>query len=169
MMNSVITTLLFVAATSAALHARAEVRWPRDVFEWQDRDKATEKAVEEEMAIAFIFVPSEWSDPKDPGVVLSIEATNDAIKDLKSWCVVVKGIAQALAQAEEGTVPEALLQGFGAAGMTYPLVVVLDGKMKKVLCATAGQKIHDEGGKIFREGKRTFRDLLKEEEEEGGE
>ena len=165
MMHWATVTVLMLTAASASLHARAEVRWPRDVFEWQDREKAAAKAVEEEMAIAFIFVPTEWSDPKDPGVVLSIEATNDTIKDLKSWCVVVKGIAQALAQAEEGTVPEALLQGFGAAGMTYPLVVVLDGKMKKVLCATAGQKIHDEGGKVFREAKKTFRDLLKEEEE----
>ena len=69
-------------------------------------------------------------------------------------------------QAEEGTVPKALVQGFSRAGNTIPLVVVLDSKQEVVLGATAGQAIHDIGDKVFREAKKKFRELEKEAEED---
>ena len=122
---------------------------------------------EEGKGFAFIFIPRIW-DAKNKGVARSIEATNDAIRALKLFCLMVKGDYQEVADASRGKengVPEALVNGLSAAGNTYPLVVVLDGEMKEVLGTTSGKEIREEGSKVFREAKKKHRELQKKKDE----
>ena len=154
--------LLMVLAASLA-SAAPKVRWPRDVVEWGKLKEAEEAAQKEGKGFAFIFIPSVW-DTKDSGVVRSIEATNDAIRALKSFCFMVKGNYQEVADASRGKqngVPKALITGLSGAGNSYPLVVILDGEMKTVLGKTSGNDIYQEGSKVFREAKKMHRELQK--------
>ncbi|MEO1842832.1 MAG: hypothetical protein ABGZ37_01000 [Akkermansiaceae bacterium] len=155
-------------ATSLAL-AGNKIRWPRDVVEWEKLKASAEVAEKEEMGYAFIFVPTEWGEDLDGSVGRSIAATNDAIRALKSFCLIVKGDFQAVGAAQRGkeeAAPKALVAGVSKAGNSYPLVVVLDTEMKTVLGAVSGQKIHDEGKKVFRDAKKKFREIEKAKEEE---
>lgn len=159
--------LLACLATSLA-SAAPKVRWPRDVVEWAKLEEASKTAQKEEKGCAFIFVPQEWGDDNDGGVSRSIDATNDAIGALKSFCVIVKGDYDSVVQAARGkedAAPKALVAGLSAAGNSYPMVVVLDGEMKAVLGALSGQKSHNEGKKVFREAKKKHRELVKAAEE----
>ena len=159
--------LLMVLAASLA-SAAPKVRWPRDVVEWGKLKEAEEAAQKEEKGFAFIFIPSVW-DTKDSGVVRSIEATNDAIRALKSFCFMVKGNYQEVVDASRGKqngVPKALITGLSGAGNSYPLVVILDGEMKTVLGKTSGNDIYQEGSKVFREAKKMHRELQKKKEAE---
>ena len=97
-----------------------------------------------------------------------IDATNDAIRALKSFCLMVKGDYQEVVDASRGKdngVPKALITGLSGAGNTYPLVVVLDGEMKTLLGKTSGKEINEEGSKVFREAKKKHRELQKSKEE----
>ena len=137
-------------------------------MEWEKLKEAGKIAQEEGKGFAFIFVPTLW-DAKDLAVARSIDATNDAIRALKLFCLVVKGDYEEVVDASRGKengVPKALVTGLSAAGNSYPLVVVLDGEMKVVLGTTSGNKIHAEGRKVFREAKKQHRELQKEKEEE---
>ena len=132
--------LLLVALAGSVASAAPKVRWPRDVVEWEKLKEAEKVAQEEGKGFAFIFIPSIW-DAKDAGVARSIDATNDAIRALKSFCLMVKGDYQEVVDASRGKdngVPKALITGLSGAGNTYPLVVVLDGEMKTVLGKTSG-------------------------------
>ncbi len=165
MKTSAILLLIVLAGSLAS--AAPKVRWPRDVVEWEKLKEAEKVAQEEGKGFAFIFIPRIW-DAKDEGVARSIEATNDAIRALKLFCLMVKGDYQEVADASRGKengVPEALVNGLSAAGNTYPLVVVLDGEMKEVLGTTSGKEIHEEGSKVFREAKKKHRELQKKKEE----
>ncbi len=167
-MKTVFITLLVGIAAASLSWAGPKVRWPRDVVEWKNLEEGKKKASEEGDAIAVIFVPADWGDSKDEGVVRSIEATGDAIGALKSFCVIVKGDLNAVRQAAQGqdkSVPEALVNGVGAAGNSYPLVVVLDAEMSGVLGATSGQAISEQGSKVFREAKKKHREQQKAKEE----
>ena len=165
-MKTVLTSTLLALLATSLSWAAPKVKWPRDVVEWEKLEEARKTAAEEEKGLAFIFVPKEWGDDKDEGVIRSIEATNDAISKLKSFCLVVKGSMQAVAQAKEGDVPKALVEGFSKAGQSYPLVVVLDNEMTTVLGATAGNAIYTEGSKVFREMKKNFREHEKAREKD---
>ena len=159
--------LLAVMVTSLASGA-PKVRWPRDVVEWEKLEAAKEAAQKEGQGCAFIFIPSVW-DTKDSGVARSIDATNDAIRALKSFCLVIKGNYQEVAEASRGKengVPKALITGLSGAGNSYPLVVILDGEMKIVLGKTSGNEIYQEGSKVFRDAKKMYRELQKKKEEE---
>lgn len=158
--------LLIIMASSLASGA-SKVRWPRDVVEWEKLKEAEEDARKEGKGFAFIFIPSVW-DTKDSGVARSIEAANDAIRALKSFCFIVKGNYQEVADASRGKqngVPKALITGLSSAGNSYPLVVILDDKMKTVLGKTSGNDIYQEGSKVFREAKKMHRELQKKKEE----
>jgi hypothetical protein len=76
----------------------------------------------------------------------------------------VKGNMQAVARpAEDTDLPKALIEGFGKAGNTYPLIVIITGDSTTLLGATAGQAISEGTGKdIFRDAKKKHRELLKE-------
>ena len=166
MKTSAILLLVILAGSLAS--AAPKVRWPSDVVEWEKLKEAEKIAQEEGKGFAFIFVPTLW-DAKDLAVARSIDATNDAIRALKLFCLVVKGDYQEVVDASRGKengVPKALVTGLSAAGNSYPLVVVLDGEMKVVLGTTSGNKIHAEGRKVFREAKKKHRELQKEKEEE---
>ncbi len=159
---------LLMALGVSLASAAPKVRWPRDVVEWEKLKEAKELAQKEEKGFAFIFIPTAW-DTKDSGVVRSVDATNDAIRALKSFCVVVKGNYQEVVDASRGKendVPKALITGLSGAGNSYPLVVVLDGAMKTVLGKTSGNDIYQEGSKVFRDAKKMHRELLKKKEEE---
>ncbi len=162
--------LLFSCISASISQAAPKVRWPSDVVEWAKLKDAAETAKKQKKGFAFIFVPAAYGEDTDGGVARSIAATNDAIRALKSFCLIVKGDMQAVLKAmrtqqEDPNVSKALMEGLNKAGNTYPLVVVLDGKRKSLLGAVAGQKIHDEGKKVFREAKKKFRNLDEEEED----
>ena len=160
--------VLLMALGASLVSAAPKVRWPRDVVEWEKLKAAKELAQKEEKGFAFIFIPTVW-DTKDTGVVRSIDATNDAIRALKSFCVVVKGNYQEVVDASRGKendVPKALITGLSGAGNSYPLVVILDGSMNTVLGKPSGNDIYQEGSKIFRDAKKMHRELLKKQEEE---
>ena len=159
--------LLLVVLAGSVASAAPKVRWPRDVVEWEKLKEAEKVAQEEGKGFAFIFIPSIW-DAKDAGVARSIDATNDAIRALKSFCLMVKGDYQEVVDASRGKdngVPKALITGLSGAGNTYPLVVVLDGEMKTLLGKTSGKEINEEGSKVFREAKKKHRELQKSKEE----
>jgi hypothetical protein len=167
-MRAIAASLILTFFASSFSSAAPKVRWPRDVVEWAKLEEARETAAKEEKACAFIFVPVDWGEDISEGVVRSIEATNDAIGGLKSFCLIVKGDFLAVGQARQGkedAAPKALLEGLNKAGNTYPLVVVLGPELKTVLGATSGRQINTEGRKVFREAKKKFRDLMETREE----
>ena len=99
----------------------------------------------------------------------SLDATNDAVSALKSFCVTVTCNYQEVveaARAQKKEVPPALISGLSVAGNTYPIVVVLDPEMKQVFGAVAGNKIYEEGKKVFREAKKKYREYEKEREKD---
>ena len=159
---------LLMALGFSLASAAPKVRWPRDVVEWEKLKGAQELAQKDEKGFGFIFIPAAW-DTKDSGVVRSVDATNDAIRALKSFCLIVKGNYQEVVDASRGKengVPKALITGLSGAGNSYPLVVILDGEMKTVLGKTSGNEIYQEGSKVFRDAKKMHRDLLKKRMEE---
>nr|MCS5539803.1 hypothetical protein [Roseibacillus sp.] len=81
--------LLLIILVGSLASAAPKVRWPRDVVEWEKLKEAEKVAQEEGKGFAFIFIPRIW-DAKNEGVARSIEATNDAIRALKSFCLMVK-------------------------------------------------------------------------------
>ena len=162
-----VASLCFLFAFAGSLASAApKVRWPRDAVEWEKLEEAGSLAKKEGKSLAFIFIPRVW-DSKDDGVARSIDSTNDAIRSLKSFCLLVKGDYQEVVEASRGKdngVPKALVTGLSAAGNTYPLVVVLDGEMKAVLGTTSGKEIYEEGSKVFRDAKKKHRDLEKKKD-----
>lgn len=159
---------LLVALGASLASAAPKVRWPRDVVEWEKLKEAKELAQKDGKGFAFIFIPTVW-DTKDSGVVRSVDATNDAIRALKSFCLLVKGNYQEVVDASRGKendVPKALITGLSGAGNSYPLVVILDREMKTVLGKTSGNDIYQKGSKVFRDAKKMHRDLLKKKAEE---
>ena len=150
--------------------AKDKVRWPRDAFEIEKIEAAKAKAVEEGDGVAVIFAPSQWPDDEDGSIARTIEVVEDAIKALKSFCVIVNGAeVQVFLQMQAQNKDEqlkVLTEGVQKAGNSYPIVVVLDAEMKQVVLATSGQVIHKEGKSIFRDAKKKLRELEKAREEE---
>lgn len=168
-MRTLLCILLFSGFATSFTVAASKVRWPRDVVEWEKLKEAEETAKKEGKGLAFVFVPVEWPEDLNGSVGRSISVTNDTIRALKSFCLIVKGNMQAVraaSQGKEDAAPKVLVAGMNAAGNTYPLVVILDTEMKVVLGATSGKNISTEGKKIFRAAKKMFRELEKEKEEE---
>lgn len=169
-MKLLFSALLLSLFASTLGMAAPKVRWPKDAIEWKDIEKkAKEQAAKEKKAIAVIFIPAVWGDDEDGGVSRSVDATNDAIRALKTYCVISKGNLQVALEAHrtgnKEKIPKALLEGLFKAGRYYPQVVVLDAEMKSVLGAVGGDSIYKEGKKVFREAKKKFRELGKAKEE----
>lgn len=168
-MRSIFIVLLVSFLSVTLSQAGPKVRWPRDVFEWEKLDEAMEAAAKDEKAICVIIFPEKTIDPKEPGADVAYDMANDAISGAKSFCVIVKGKFSALQQQPasqaEADKLKALAAGVGKAGNAYPIVVVLDASMKKLIGAAPAKSIREDGRKVFRELKKQFREMDEEDEE----
>jgi hypothetical protein len=169
-MRSVFLVLFLSFVSMTLSSAGSKVRWPQDAFEWEKLDEAMETAVKEEKAICVIIFPEETIDPKQQGADLAFDATNDAISGTKGFCVIVKGKLSVLQEQpktqEEADRLKALSEGINKAGNSYPIVVVLDSSMKKLVGAAPAKSIHEDGRKVFRELKKQFQELDEAKDED---
>lgn len=169
-MKALFSVILLSVLTTTFGTAAPKVRWPKDTVEWADVLKTSkERAVKEKKAIALIFIPEKWGEDDDGGVERSVDATNDAIRALKSYCVISKGNLNAVLEARRTgskDIPKVIIDGVFKAGRFYPQVVIIDAKMTTVIGAVGGNSIYQEGKKVFREAKKKLRELQKAQEEE---
>lgn len=134
--------------------------WPKkDGFELKELEKAKEAAAKGKKAVAFIVVPLDLDarDKRDQeGAEGSIQLTNDAIKALKGYAVIVRVNPHELS-GEPSPVSEAVGAGIQAAGGFVPIVVVADATCATVFGSVGAQAMQADGKDKYREIEKKFK------------
>lgn len=141
--------------------------WPKkDGFEFKDLAQAKEAAAKGKKAVAYFIVPLDLDSREkrdQEGAEGSVQITNDAIKELKSFCVIVRVNPHELS-GEPSPVTKEVGEGIKAAGGFVPIVVVSDVEGTTVFGSVGAQQIPENGKEKFREIEKKF----KASQENGG-
>ena len=151
-----------------AIQARAKgFDWPKkDSFELKDIEKAKEAAVKAKKAVAYFIVPLDLDSREkrdQEGAEGSVQLTNDAIKELKGFCVIIRVNPHELS-GEPSPVTKEVGEGIKAAGGFVPIVVVSDTAGTTVFGSVGAQQMPEDGKEKFREIEKKF----KASQEKGG-
>jgi hypothetical protein len=134
--------------------------WPKkDSFELKELEKAKEGAAKAKKAITFIVVHLDLDSREkrdEDGAEASIQLTNDAIKALKGFSVIVRVNPHELA-GDPSPFSAAVGEGLQAAGGVVPLVVVSDATCATVFGSVGAQEIADKGREKFRDIEKKFK------------
>ncbi len=140
--------LLGICMTGAQLSAKG-FDWPKkDSFELKDLEKAKEAATKAKKAVAYIIVPLDLDSREkrdQEGAEGSIQITNDAIKELKGYCIIVRVNPHELS-GDPSPVTQEVGEGIKAGGGFVPIVVVADAPGKTVY-GTVGAEQMKQGDK----------------------
>jgi hypothetical protein len=134
--------------------------WPKkDGFEFKDLAKAKEAATKGKKAVAYFIVPLDLDSRAkrdQEGAEGSVQITNDAIKELKGFCVIVRVNPHELS-GEPSPVTKEVGEGIKAAGGFVPIVVVSDVEGTTVFGSVGAQQIPENGKEKFREIEKKFK------------
>lgn len=156
-----IVAFAFLWICFAGLQAGARgFDWPKkDSFELKDLEKAKEAAEKAKKAVAYFIVPLNLDSKEkrnEEGAEGSVMLTNDAIKELKSFCVIVRVNPHELS-GEPSPVTKEVGEGISAGGGFVPIVVVADPPGTKVFGTVGAQQMQEKGKDKFREIEKKFK------------
>lgn len=134
--------------------------WPKkDGFELKELEKAKEAAVKAKKAVAYFIVPLDLDSREkrdEEGAEGSVQITNDAIKELKSFCIIVRVNPHELS-GDPSPVTQEVGEGIKAGGGFVPIVVVSDAAGTKVFGSVGAQQMQQKGKEKFREIEKKFK------------
>lgn len=156
-----IVAFLFLWACLAGEPAGAKgFDWPKkDGFELKDLEKAKEAAEKAKKAVAYIIVQLDLDSREkrdEEGAEGSIQITNDAIKALKGFCVIIRINPHELT-GEPSPVTREVGEGIKAGGGFVPIVVVSDVPGTTVFGAMGAQQMQEKGKEKYREIEKKFK------------
>lgn len=156
-----IVAFLFLWTCFAGFQAGAKgFDWPKkDGFELKDLEKAKEAAGKAKKAVAYIIVPLDLDSREkrnEEGAEGSIQITNDAIKALKGYCVIVRVNPHELS-GEPSPVTQEVGEGIKAGGGHVPIIVVSDAPGTTVFGTVGAQQVQEKGKEKFREIEKKFK------------
>jgi hypothetical protein len=156
-----IVGLVFLWVCFAGVQAGAKgFDWPKkDGFELKDLEKAKEAAVKAKKGLAFFIVPLDLDSREkrdEEGAEGSVQITNDAIKELKGFCVIIRVNPHELS-GDPSPVSNEVGEGIKAGGGFVPIVVVSDAAGTKVFGTVGAQQMQQKGKEKFREIEKKFK------------
>lgn len=146
--------------------------WPKkDGFELKDLEKAKEAAVKAKKGLAFFIVPLDLDSREkrdEEGAEGSVQITNDAIKELKGYCVIIRVNPHELS-GDPSPVSNEVGEGIKAGGGFVPIVVVSDAAGTKVFGTVGAQQMQEKGKEKFREIEKKFKASMAKDGKAGDE
>jgi hypothetical protein len=155
----IVFVMLWVCLAGVEVEAKG-FDWPnKDGFEFKDLAKAKEAAAKGKKAVAYFVVQLDLDSREkrdQEGAEGSVQLTNDAIKELKGFCVIVRVNPHELS-GEPSPVTKEVGEGIKAAGGFVPIVVVSDVEGTTVFGSVGAQQIPEKGKEKFREIEKKFK------------